>query len=248
MKEACPELLGSWVYSGHEKGDCVHGKSVINSYVATIETGRKHEVLLDQKNWGFCVRGEVATGGREQPEARRRARGTENAVSSTHWRFLMHKREWRGFFPKAKGRKDRGEDVSVAAVRETFEETGYPCQWLPLDPITRAPKAGAQTKDAAVPVPGGEESFMLKLRRMEDGGGQVHLVVGDGAASSDIQADREVIAKVVDLVHATAIEDEVRGACDTQRSTPMLSSRRVDKPSIKSMDLAGDTRLNTRTR
>ena len=95
MKEACPELLGSWVYSGHEKVDCVHEKRVINSYVAIIETGRKHEVLLDRKNWGFCVRGEVATGGWEQPEARRRARGTENAVSSTHWRFLMHKREWR---------------------------------------------------------------------------------------------------------------------------------------------------------
>ncbi|KAH9073618.1 chitin synthase-domain-containing protein [Lactarius deliciosus] len=95
MKEACPELLGSWVYSGHERVDCVHEKRVINSYVATIETGRKHEVLLDRKNWGFCVRGEVATGGWEQPEARRRARGTENAVSSTHWRFLMHKREWR---------------------------------------------------------------------------------------------------------------------------------------------------------
>ncbi len=68
-----------------------------------------------------------------------------------------------------KGLKNRGEDVTVAAVRETFEETGYPCQRLPFDLITRAPEAGAQTKDAAVPVPGSEEPFMLTLRRTEDG-------------------------------------------------------------------------------
>ncbi|KAH9012704.1 hypothetical protein EDB84DRAFT_1534971, partial [Lactarius hengduanensis] len=66
-------------------------------------------------------------------------------------------------------REDRGEDVTVAAVRETFEETGYPCERLLLDPITRAPEAGAQVKDAAVPVPGSEEPFMLTLRRTEDG-------------------------------------------------------------------------------
>ncbi|KAH8982134.1 hypothetical protein EDB86DRAFT_2812453, partial [Lactarius hatsudake] len=38
-----------------------------------------------------------------------------------------------------KGRKDRGEDVTVAAVRETFKGTGYrdPCERLSLDLITR---------------------------------------------------------------------------------------------------------------
>ena len=68
-----------------------------------------------------------------------------------------------------KGRKDRGEDVTTTAVRETFEETGYPCRQLPLDLITRAPEAGVQTKAAAVPVPGSGEPFMLTLRRTEDG-------------------------------------------------------------------------------
>ncbi len=68
-----------------------------------------------------------------------------------------------------KGRKDRGEDVTVAAVRETFEETGYPCQRLPLDLIRRAPEAGAQTKDAAVPVPGSDEPFHLTSQRTENG-------------------------------------------------------------------------------
>ncbi|KAH9028196.1 hypothetical protein EDB85DRAFT_2291274 [Lactarius pseudohatsudake] len=81
-----------------------------------------------------------------------------------------------------KGRKDRGEDVTVAA-----------------------------TKDAAVPVPGSEEPFMLTLRRTEDGvvkfiwwfatvrtgenkveGTQTAVESFKGAASGDVQADREV--------------------------------------------------------
>ncbi|SRR6266702_571029 len=129
-----------------------------------------------------------------------------------------------------KGRKDRGEDVTVAAVRETFEETGYPCQRLPLDLITRAPEAGAQTKDAEVPVPGSEEPFMLTLRRTEDGvvkfiwwfatvrtgedkveGTQTAVEnfesaffdVEEALRVATFQADREVIAKAVELVRAT---------------------------------------------
>lgn len=37
-----------------------------------------------------------------------------------------------------KGRKDRGESIEVAAVRETYEETGYPCELVPLRMTTRA--------------------------------------------------------------------------------------------------------------
>jgi 8-oxo-dGTP pyrophosphatase MutT (NUDIX family) len=64
-----------------------------------------------------------------------------------------------------KGRKDRGESVPATAIRETFEETGYPCRQLPLNMITRAPAATAQTKDARENVDACEESFMLTLRR-----------------------------------------------------------------------------------
>jgi len=64
-----------------------------------------------------------------------------------------------------KGRKDRGECVPVTAIRETFEETGYPCRQLPLNMITRAPAATAQTKDAPEGVNGCDEPFMLTLRR-----------------------------------------------------------------------------------
>lgn len=55
--------------------------------------------------------------------------------------------------------------MPITAMRETFEETGYPCRQLPLDMVTRAPAATAQTKDAPECVHGCEESFMLTLRR-----------------------------------------------------------------------------------
>ncbi|KAH9983221.1 hypothetical protein BJV77DRAFT_1044040, partial [Russula vinacea] len=77
---------------------------------------------------------------------------------------LLHhteRHEW--LLPK--GRKDRGECVPATAIRETFEETGYPCRLLPLDMITRAPAATAQTKDARESVNACEEPFMLTLRR-----------------------------------------------------------------------------------
>jgi 8-oxo-dGTP pyrophosphatase MutT (NUDIX family) len=64
-----------------------------------------------------------------------------------------------------KGRKDLGEHVPSTALRETFEETGYPCAALPLDLITRAPAPGAQTKDTRACVRGSvDEPFMLTLR------------------------------------------------------------------------------------
>ena len=77
---------------------------------------------------------------------------------------LLHHTE-RNEWLLPKGRKDRGECVPVTAMRETFEETGYPCRQLPLDMVTRAPAATAQTKDAPECVPACEEPFMLTLRR-----------------------------------------------------------------------------------
>jgi 8-oxo-dGTP pyrophosphatase MutT (NUDIX family) len=77
---------------------------------------------------------------------------------------LLHHTE-RNEWLLPKGRKDRGECVPVTAMRETFEETGYPCRQLPLDMVTRAPAATSQTKDAPECVPACEEPFMLTLRR-----------------------------------------------------------------------------------
>jgi 8-oxo-dGTP pyrophosphatase MutT (NUDIX family) len=77
---------------------------------------------------------------------------------------LLHHTE-RNEWLLPKGRKDRGECVPTTAIRETFEETGYPCRQLPLDMVTRAPAATAQTKDAPECVIACEEPFMLTLRR-----------------------------------------------------------------------------------
>ena len=95
--------------------------------------------------------------------------------SSTHapLRICLIYHHARGEWLLPKGRKDHGESVPATAVRETFEETGYPCELLPLDLITRAPAAGAQTEDAAVTVGGSGEPFMVTLRRTKDGGIQI---------------------------------------------------------------------------
>jgi 8-oxo-dGTP pyrophosphatase MutT (NUDIX family) len=78
-----------------------------------------------------------------------------------------------------KGRKDLGEHIPATALRETYEETGYPCSALALDLITRAPASGAQTKDAPVPVRAcADEPFLVTLRRtvFEEDGAGVKLV------------------------------------------------------------------------
>ena len=90
-----------------------------------------------------------------------------------------------------KGRKDRGEGVPETAIRETFEETGYPCRLLPLDMITRAPAATAQTKDAPEIVNACEEPFMLTLRRttgLRAVNGKRSNANGSGTGSSEEDA------------------------------------------------------------
>ena len=146
--------------------------------------------------------------------------------------YLLHhniRDEW--LLPK--GRKDRGEDVTTTAVRETFEQTGYPCRQLPLDLITRAPEAGARTKAAAVPVPGSGGAVHAHVEADGGRGGEVHLVVRECAHGGRIKwrvhrwqwrASRagslmwrrrcrwrcsrrtEVIAKAAELVRATYTE------------------------------------------
>ncbi|KAJ7659953.1 NUDIX hydrolase domain-like protein [Mycena rosella] len=61
---------------------------------------------------------------------------------------ILHDRnkdEW--LLPK--GRKDCGESIADAAVRETFEETGYPCELLPcrIPPARRARPVAVVVRD-----------------------------------------------------------------------------------------------------
>ncbi|KAF8260193.1 hypothetical protein EI94DRAFT_1706488 [Lactarius quietus] len=129
--------------------------------------------------------------------------------------YLLHhniRDEW--LLPK--GPKDRGEDITATAVRETFEETGYPCWQLPLDLIKRrAPEAGAQTKDAA--VLGGEVKVIWSFATVRTGEERMEgtpqtevesfesTFFGVNAAleKGTFQTDRDVIAKAVEIVRVT---------------------------------------------
>jgi len=67
----------------------------------------------------------------------------------------------------ARGRKDRGESVEEAAIRETFEETGYPCQLMRgLRMWTRAPPAGSHEKSHPVLVSDAIEPFAITMRNV----------------------------------------------------------------------------------
>ena len=83
--------------------------------------------------------------------------------ASTHapLRVYLIYHQARGEWLLPKGRKDR-ESVIVAAARETFEETGYPCELLQIDLVTRPSAAG-----------GSEEPFMDTLRRTKEDGVQI---------------------------------------------------------------------------
>lgn len=77
----------------------------------------------------------------------RRAPGADAALELC----ILHqprKRKW--VLPK--GRKDYGESVEAACLRETYEETGYPCELVPLRMPTRATQPGdtAARDDAVV--------------------------------------------------------------------------------------------------
>lgn len=54
--------------------------------------------------------------------------------------ILYERRKGEWLLPK--GRKDCGESIEAAALRETFEETGYACSLIPLRMPTRATAPG----------------------------------------------------------------------------------------------------------
>ncbi|KAJ6577154.1 NUDIX hydrolase domain-like protein [Mycena capillaripes] len=71
-----------------------------------------------------------------------------------------NKHEW--VLPK--GRKDCGESIETAAVRETFEETGYACTLLPVRMPTRAPRPGINGIDAVAVVEDVTEPIAVVVR------------------------------------------------------------------------------------
>jgi len=65
-----------------------------------------------------------------------------------------------------KGRKDLGESIATVAVRETFEETGYPCELLPCRMPTRATIPGVYTTDVARVVDEATEPVAVSVRNL----------------------------------------------------------------------------------
>lgn len=80
--------------------------------------------------------------------------------------YERRKHEW--LLPK--GRKDCGESIERAAVRETFEETGYACELWPHRMPTRAPSPNSNTPDVARIVDDAAEPIAITVRQLGEKG------------------------------------------------------------------------------
>lgn len=92
-----------------------------------------------------------------------------NPLSSALEVCILHqtiKDEW--LLPK--GRKDRGETIEAAAIRETYEETGYPCRLWPQTIPTRAPPAGVNNIHTVEAVEGSVEPIAVTIRDLGNSG------------------------------------------------------------------------------
>jgi 8-oxo-dGTP pyrophosphatase MutT (NUDIX family) len=73
------------------------------------------------------------------------------------------------YFVLPKGRKDVKESLEHAAVRETFEESGFPCELLPCPMSTRAPNPDLYVGLRPHIEVASEEPFTLTIATQKDG-------------------------------------------------------------------------------
>lgn len=85
--------------------------------------------------------------------------------------ILHHKRTNDYVLPK--GRKDVNESLEHAAARETFEESGYPCEPLPCPMFTRAPNPDLYTGLQPHVEPASTEPFTITFKTLKDGSGKL---------------------------------------------------------------------------
>ncbi|KIM37746.1 hypothetical protein M413DRAFT_448263 [Hebeloma cylindrosporum] len=130
-----------------------------------------------------------------------------------------------------KGRKDRGESIEAAALRETYEETGYRCTLWPQRMATRAPAPGINNIHHAEVAEGLVEPMAVTIRELREGrikmifwfitvaengvekvegsqmeGENFDSVFLDAKAAIErltFQSDREVAQKALDIVEAS---------------------------------------------
>ncbi|KAF8528515.1 NUDIX hydrolase domain-like protein [Hysterangium stoloniferum] len=79
--------------------------------------------------------------------------GTVIIQPSTGKVVLIYSPSW-GMWFLPKGRKDIGESLEQAALREAYEEAGYRVQFLPLSIPTRAPEGKSSPQPSKESVPG----------------------------------------------------------------------------------------------
>ena len=101
-------------------------------------------------------------------------------AGSVLFRAVPDKREWQicilhspreGVWVLPKGRKDCGESVENAALRETYEETGYRCEFFPCTMTTRAPLPHINMVDEPRILEGVMEPFAVTVRSLGEAKG-----------------------------------------------------------------------------
>lgn len=141
-----------------------------------------------------------------------------------------------------KGHKDLGESIEQAALRETYEETGWPCEFLPTNIVTRAPPPGVSSGEVAREALGAtREAIAVTLRNLEGKPGSVKFVFwyiaqitstkqhqNTQMATEDLEAkfmdaeeairtlsrpgDRDVAKRALELVNKTRAAETAKGS------------------------------------
>ncbi|CAE6449253.1 unnamed protein product [Rhizoctonia solani] len=146
--------------------------------------------------------------------------------------ILYHPKEDRFILPK--GRKDRDESIEETALRETYEETGHRCSFLPLNMRTRAQPPDVFVKDQPTDAIGAKEPIAVFLRRVATK--DVKLIfwfVAEVDESSPHQKGTQIGSEDYEtrFVDANQVLDVLTYACDREVVAKALDLYRTTYPS-----------------